>query len=70
MGILQLNPQIPLKTVKGNGQAILVIDYSEEHDLKWVVILDSNGEIWTFPNKDVLGFENYSIGRNFTKSIK
>ena len=36
--ILQLNPQIPLITEKGSGQAILLLDYSEEHDLMWVVI--------------------------------
>ena len=38
--MLQLDPQIPMITPKGKGQCILVIDYSEEHDLKWVVIQD------------------------------
>ena len=65
--IIQLNPQIPLITSKGNGQAIALLDYSEEHDLMWVVILDSNGEIWTLKNSEVRGFPNESIGRsNFT----
>lgn len=63
MSFYQLNPQIPLKTDKGNGQAIAVIDYSEEHDLKWVVILDEGGEIWTFPNSQVRGFPNMTMGR-------
>ena len=66
----QLNPQIPLITEKGNGQAIAVIDYSEEHDLKWVVILDDNGEIWTFPNSKVRGFFNSTMGRNKASDIK
>lgn len=63
MNFTQLNPQIPLKTDKGNGQAIGVIDYSEEHDLIWVVILDENGEIWCVPNAKVRGFPNYTMGR-------
>ena len=63
MSFTQLNPQIPLVTEKGDGQAIGVIDYSEEHDLLWVVMLDDNGEIWIFPNSKVRGFKNYSMGR-------
>lgn len=59
----QLNPQIPLMTEKGKGQAIAVIDYSEEHDLIWVVILDDTGEIWSIPNPKVRGFPNYTMGR-------
>lgn len=54
--ILQLNPQIPLVTDKGPGQALFLIDYSEEHDLMFVVCLDESGEIWTFPNSKVRGF--------------
>lgn len=63
MSFTQLNPQIPLITERGNGQAIAVIDYSEEHHLMWVIILDDNGEIWTVPNDKVRGFPNYTIGR-------
>lgn len=70
MSFFQPNPQIPLKTEKGNGQAIAVIDYSEEHNLMWVVILDESGEIWTLPNDKVRGFENYSIGRKKPSEIK
>lgn len=61
--LTQLNPQIPLKTEKGDGQAIAVIDYSEEHDLIWVVVLDESGEIWSMPNSTVRGFTNYTMGR-------
>ena len=68
--ILQLNPQIPLLTPKGPSQAIAVIDYSEEHDLKWVVILDDSGEIWTFPNSKVRGFKNITMGRDNITPIK
>lgn len=61
--ILQLSPQIPVKTKKGDGQALFLIDYSEEHDLKWIVALDDSGEVWVIPNKDIRLFENYSMGR-------
>jgi hypothetical protein len=65
--ILQLSPQIPLSTPKGKGQAVALIDYSEEHDLMWIVILDSGGEIWTFKNPDVRGIPNATMGRDAAK---
>ena len=61
--ILQLDPQIPMLTPKGGAQAIALIDYSEEHDLKWVCALDEGGAIWTFANKDVRLFANPTMGR-------
>lgn len=63
MSFTQLNPQIPMMTEKGKGQAVAVIDYSEEHDLIWVVILDENGEIWCVNNTKVRGFPNFTMGR-------
>ena len=39
--MLQLNPPIPLDTAKGKGFAHMVVDYSHEHDLLWVVFIDS-----------------------------
>jgi hypothetical protein len=62
--ILQLNPQIPLITPKGKGWAHLVIDYSQEHDLIWVVFLDDTKECWSFGNKDVKIVENITLNRN------
>jgi hypothetical protein len=61
--IIQLNPTIPLTTPKGKGFAYLVIDYSQEHDLMWVVFLDENGECWTFKNSEVRIVDNLSLGR-------
>ncbi len=60
--ILQLNPTIPMSTPKGNGYAILVIDYSQEHDLLFTVALD-NGELWTFNNREVRMLTNITMGR-------
>lgn len=61
--ILQLNPSIPLDTPKGLGEAILVIDYSPEFDLMWVVIQDETREVWTWKNSEVRGVKNLSLGR-------
>jgi hypothetical protein len=61
--ILQLNPQIPLITPKGKGWAHLVIDYSQEHDLIWVVFLDDTKECWSFGNRDVKIVKNITLNR-------
>ncbi|RYZ65907.1 MAG: hypothetical protein EOP05_09110 [Proteobacteria bacterium] len=61
--MLQLNPSIPVETPKGKGQAVILIDYSTEHDLYWVVFLDESRECWTFNNRDVRIQENFTLGR-------
>jgi hypothetical protein len=66
MSILQLNPTIPLQTPKGSGQAILVIDYGNEHHLIWTVILDETGEIWSYQNPHVRGQKNITMDRFLT----
>lgn len=63
MTILQLNPTIPLNTPKGDGQAILVIDYGSEHNLIWTVMIDSTGEIWSFQNPHVRAQKNITMDR-------
>jgi len=65
--LLQLNPSIPVATPKGTGEAVVLIDYSKEDDLMWVVLLDSDGQCWTFPNKEIRGIENFTIGRRINK---
>lgn len=61
--ILQLNPTIPLTTPKGEGLAVFLIDYGEDHDLKWVVIQNETGEIWTWNNDKVRGVKNITFNR-------
>jgi hypothetical protein len=65
--MLQLNPQIPVLTPKGKGWAFFVIDRSQEHDLEWVVFLDSNGECWTFNNSSIRIQKNYTFNRQDIK---
>ncbi len=64
--MIQLNPTIPLITPKGKGFAHFLIDYSQEHDLLWVVFLNESGECWTFPNAEIRIDNNFSLGRNNT----
>jgi hypothetical protein len=62
--MLQLNPMIPVYSLQHQieGYAFLVIDYSQEHDLLFVVALD-NGEIWTISNKELRFCKNVSMDR-------
>ncbi|GAB5349301.1 hypothetical protein [Alteriqipengyuania sp. 357] len=60
----QLNPPIPLHVLgKGDGHALGVIDYGQEHNLLWVTAIDATGEIWCAPNPEVRMQANWSIGR-------
>ena len=61
--IKQLNPPIPLSTPKGDGLAWAMIDYGVEHNLMWVVAIDSTGEIWTYDNSQVRAQKNITMGR-------
>lgn len=61
--LLQLNPPIPVTTPKGTGLAHIIIDYGPEHNLMWTVFLDSNGECWTFDNKQIRAQKNITMGR-------
>lgn len=63
--ITQLNVPFPLVTPKGKGLAYYLIDYGPEHDLFWIVFLDSNGECWTFKNPDIRAQRNITQGREY-----
>lgn len=68
--IIQLNPTIPLTTPKGDGLAVALIDYGEDHNLKWVVIQDDTGEIWTWDNSKVRGVKNITHSRTKISKIE
>ncbi len=64
----RLEPPIPLHVLeKGNGYAIGVIDYGQEHNLIWVTAIDATGEIWCAPNPKVRMQENWSLGRTISR---
>lgn len=61
----QLNPAIPLHVLgKGDGYAIGMIDYGQEHNLIWVTALNESGEIWCAPNPEVRLGKNWTMGRS------
>lgn len=62
--ILQLNPPIPVVTPMGDGIAHIIIDYTIEHSIHWVVFLETNGQCWTFPNEKIRAQRNITLGRN------
>ena len=61
--MLQLSPPLPLETPKGRGFAHVLIDYGLEHDLLWVTVLDENGQVWCYRNRDIRFQTNISAGR-------
>lgn len=61
--MLQLNPPIPVETPMGEALAHIVVDYSLEHSIHWVVFLTENGQCWTFPNEQIRAQRNITAGR-------
>lgn len=62
--LTQLDPPIPLHVLgKGDGCALAVIDYGQEHNLLWVTAIDATGEIWCAPNPQVRMQPNWSMRR-------
>lgn len=62
--LTQLNPPIPLHVLgRGDGYALAVIDYGQEHNLLWVTAITATGEIWCAPNPQVRMQPNWSMGR-------
>lgn len=69
--LTQLNPPIPLHVLgRGDGHALAVIDYGQEHNLLWVTAIDQTGEIWCAPNPEVRMQANWSMGRGKPIAVK
>jgi hypothetical protein len=64
----QLNPPLPLHVIgKGDGYAVGVIDYGQEHNMIWVTAINGTGEIWCAPNPIVRMTTNWTMGRTNPK---
>lgn len=64
MTFTQLDPALPVRVLdKGEGYAIAVIDYGQEHNLIWVTAINDTGEIWCAPNPKVRLTTNWTMGR-------
>ena len=60
----QLNPTLPLHVLdRGDGYAVGVIDYGQEHNLIWVTVINQTGEVWCAPNSKVRFGKNWTMGR-------
>jgi hypothetical protein len=59
---LRLDPTIPMRTPRGDGRAMVVLDPGEDNHLMWVVALDGSGQIWTYQNPDVRVLGNRTLG--------
>lgn len=60
--LTQIEP-LPVTTPRGPGYAHFVIDYGMEHNLQWVVFLNSDGQCWTFCNPEIRLSPNHTLGR-------
>ncbi len=70
MSFQQLEPPIPVHILdKGDGFAIAVIDYGQEHNLIWVTAINETGEIWCAPNPRVRMQANWTMGRAKSSAI-
>lgn len=66
----QLDPPLPLHVLgKGDGYALGLIDYGQEHNLIWVTAIDATGEIWCAPNPGVRMQKNWSVGRGESLAV-
>jgi hypothetical protein len=65
--MLQLNPPMPMNTPRGKGLAHIVIDYGPESGLIWVILQD-DGECWSWQNKDVRAQTNITMGRQYERN--
>ena len=64
MGMIQLNPAVPLICPKGTGWAHFLIFDSFEHNISWVIFLDDSNEIWVYENSKVRADKNITLGRD------
>jgi hypothetical protein len=64
MTMLQLNPTIPVYSLehKQEGYALVILDYSQEHNSLFLVGLD-NGEMWWIKQSQLRLCKNISLDR-------
>lgn len=62
--MLQLSPTIPVYSLEHeqNGYALVLLDYSQEHNTLFLVALE-NGELWWLPQDQIRMQPNRSLKR-------
>lgn len=61
--ILQLEPMLPVDTPKGPGFAFALIDYGQEFDTLYKVMITATREVWDVPQPQIRAVRNISMGR-------
>jgi len=59
--------RIEVKTSKGDGIILFIMDYGHETDTIYTVVLNDSGEMWQFVHKDIRVKNNITFGRNINK---
>lgn len=67
ISILQLNPQLKVKTPLGFGYCFFLIDYDLQINSVWIVRLDTDGSIKHFNSNQIFIDGNPTIDLPFLK---
>jgi hypothetical protein len=63
MSITRVDPPIEVNTPKGLGFCYAWIDYTQDHNTLWKVCITESREWWDFPQSQIRGIKNISLGR-------
>ena len=63
MQIIELKEQRWVETPKGIGLAIAWLDYGQDSDCFWKVVLQDSGEVWDVPQYQIKMYPNWSMDR-------
>jgi hypothetical protein len=70
MYILEVNQQLELDTPRGRGRLLYVTEYGMEIEKLFTVVLNDNGQIWEFTNRDIRCVNNITFGRKIPRENK
>lgn len=62
MFILQLNPTLNVYSKIGKGRALFIIEYGEDRNTIWVIVLNKTNEIKHLDSNDIRLEENFTLG--------
>jgi hypothetical protein len=61
--IYEFKNRIEVKTPKGDGIILYMIDYGHETDTIYTIIINSTGELWQYTHKDIIVKPNITFKR-------
>lgn len=63
MTIHEVQQMIEVNTPMGRGRIWLITEYGQEIEKLFTVIINEDGRIWEFTNKDIQATFNFTFGR-------